>query len=297
MVFASAGVELAGTLIAPEAGTAFPAALVLAGSGPLDRDGNTKRLRLRVSRDLAALLAERGWGSLRFDKRGVGASEGDYSSTGMYEELGDADAAYAWLAAQPGVSGVVVVGHSVGATMAVELATRHPEMRGAVLLAFTAKTGEETLTWQTEQVKEFLLPAPAKALLRLFRTDLVKQQRKAVAKLKQTEGDVARVQAAKVNAKWMREFIAYDPLPALRRVAVPLLVITGSKDVQVDPDDLATVAAILSSAQTHVVDDVDHILRHEPGEVSNPRLYRKQVAKPIDPRVISLLSDWLASQA
>ena len=167
-------------------------------------------------------------------------------------------------------------------------------MAGAVLLATSAKSGEETLSWQTRQVAEHLVPGPLKALLRLFGTDAVKQQAKAVRKLKATTGDTARIQLVKVNAKWMREFIAYDPIPALRRASVPMKAITGSKDVQVDPDDLAIVAREASRATTAKIEDVDHLMRTETGTFSNPRKYPNQLKKPIDPCVIAEIDAFLS---
>jgi pimeloyl-ACP methyl ester carboxylesterase len=95
----------------------------------------------------------------------------------------------------------------------------------------------------------------------------------------------------------MREFIAYDPLPALQAAAVPLLAITGSKDVQVDPADLAVIARTAPNAQVVEVPDVDHILRYEPGPHSNPRHYGKQVKQPLDPRVTEAILAWLPELA
>ena len=296
VTFPSAGLTLAGTLATPDGPGPFPAALLLAGSGPLDRDGNHKRMRLNVSHDLAVLLARAGWASLRFDKRGVGESEGDYLSAGFYDELADTEAAREWLLAQDGIGPVVVIGHSVGASYAVEHAGRSAHIAGAVLLAVTAKTGEETLRWQARQIGDNLVPGPVKALMRLFGTDVLKQQDSAIAKLKATTSDTARIQLSKVNARWMREFIAYDPLPALRATAVPLLAITGSKDVQVDPADLATVAETAPHAAVLEVPDVDHILRFDAAEVSNPRHYGRQAKQPIDPRVTDTVLGWLADR-
>jgi pimeloyl-ACP methyl ester carboxylesterase len=295
--FRSAELSLAGTFTTPDGAGPFPAALLLPGSGPLDRDGNHRRLRLELSRDLARLLHEAGWASLRYDKRGVGASDGDYLSTGFEDELADAAAALDWLRARPDVSSVVAIGHSGGSIHSVELAVREQPVDGAVLLATSAKTGEETLRWQARQIGEHLVPGLVKALMRLFRTDVLAQQDKAIAKLKATTTDTARIQVAKVNAKWMREFMAYDPVPALRSAHVPLLAITGSKDVQVDPADLAVIADAAPSAKVLEIEDVDHIMRFESGPISNPRKYGKQARKPIDPRVVDAIRAWLDEQS
>lgn len=283
---------LAGALRRPAGDGPYAAALVLAGSGPLDRDGNVKRMRLNLSADLAALLASHGWASLRFDKRGVGDSPGDYLATGFYDELDDADAAYRWLASRPDVDGVVVIGHSVGATFATELAARHPDLAGVGALALTASTGEETLVWQAEQIAGSL-PRLASALLRLMRTDVLRQQRTTLDKIRRSDADVMRIQGARVNARWMREFMAYDPGPTLQRVTVPMLALTGSKDVQVDPDGIAKVASLVPSAETHVLADVDHLLRHEPAPTSDVRRYRTQVRRPIAEPVVAHLVEWL----
>jgi len=297
ITFPSAGLNLAGTFTTPDGSGPFAAALLLAGSGPLDRDGNHRRIPLNVSRDLARVLADSGWASLRYDKRGVGASEGEYLPTGFYDELADASAARDWLLARDDVSGVVVIGHSAGAVQAVELAGAEPAIDGAVLLATSAKTGEETLRWQAGQIGDKLVPGPVRALMRLFRTDVLKQQDGAIAKLKATTGDTARIQLSKVNARWMREYIAYDPRPALQAATAPLLAITGSKDIQVDPADLDVVAALAPEAKVLRVEDVDHILRHEPAPFSNPRHYGRQARHPIDPRVVEAITARLGELA
>jgi hypothetical protein len=66
--------------------------------------------------------------------------------------------------------------------------------------------------------------------------------------------------------------------------------------VQVDPADLAVIAATAARAQTIEVPEVDHILRHESGPVSNPRHYARQAGRPIDPRVTEAVLGWLSER-
>ena len=286
---------LAGTLTTPNDEGPFPAALLIAGSGPLDRDGNHKRLPLSLSKDLARVLNDAGWASLRFDKRGIGQSTGDYMSTGFYDELADATAALKWLGSHPNITDAVAVGHSAGALYAAEMSTPEDAAAGAVLLAYTLKTGEETLIWQAGEIGESV-PRWVKGLLKVFGTSIEKQQSKALTKLKNTSKDVVRIQGQKINAKWMREFLAYDPEPVLRMTTSPLLAITGSKDVQVDPADIDLIAKIAGDhATAMVINDVDHLLRTETAAVSNPKRYKEQVTKPIDDRVVGVLVSWLES--
>ena len=78
----SSGPEtLAGTLITVDQTEPAPAVLLLSGSGPIDRDSNTKKLAIGVMGQVADHLAGEGLASFRYDKRRVGASSGDYKST------------------------------------------------------------------------------------------------------------------------------------------------------------------------------------------------------------------------
>ena len=296
ITFESDGTQLAGTLTTPNGSGPHPTALILAGSGPIDRDGNAKQMALGVSKDLSVWLAKNGWGSLRFDKKGIGESGGDYQSTGFYQELADAEAALAWLKTQPEIGPIVVVGHSVGAIYAGEMASRHPDLAGIVMLATSTKSGHETLVWQGHNL-EAVVPAPVRFLMRLLRTSVAKQQAKNLEKLQATTTDVARIQLVKINAKWMREFMEHDPKLALHDAKVPVLAITGKKDIQVDHADLQVLGQLVPHAQVHALADLDHILRRETADVSNPRKYKKQIQQPIDQRVTELIRGFLISVA
>ena len=291
--FTSAGNRLTGTLLVPGARPA-PAALLISGSGPLDRDSNTKRLQIDVMRQVADYLATIGIASLRYDKRGVGASSGNYHSTGFHDNIADARSALETLRARPEIDAdrIVVVGHSEGALIAAELAAADTGLTGAVLLAGAAQTGEHVLRWQAQQVAASL-PGTARLALKLLRKDVATMQDKRLAQLKGSSGDVVRIQLAKVNAKWFREFLAYDPTDALQRVQTPILAITGAKDIQVDPGDIGRMEALVTGDFTGVVmPDLTHLLRTTPGEATL-RTYKKQVKRPVDHELLETVGSWI----
>ena len=97
----SGDVRLEGTLSLSDDPGPHPAALVLSGSGPLDRDSNMAGQRLDVAKALATGLAARGVASLRFDKRGVGKSGGEYLTASLSDETADASCALDALRARP----------------------------------------------------------------------------------------------------------------------------------------------------------------------------------------------------
>jgi alpha-beta hydrolase superfamily lysophospholipase len=289
---------LAGTLLTPEGPGPWPTALLLPGSGPVDRNSDARRMPLGVTRALAEALASAGVASYRYDKRGVGASPGDWRRPGLYDGADDARAALRLLASRPEVdpTRLVLVGHSEGAILAAAVAadgTAHdgPALAGICLLSPTARPGEEVLVWQAERLAPGL-PAPVRLAFTVLRTDAVAQVRRNHARLKATTTDVARLGGVRTNARWSREFMAHDPTGDLRRLTLPVLAITGSKDLQSPPDDLTTLADLVPGpVETHLVPDVTHLLRHQPHEASLRR-YRSEVGAPLDERVLRLVTSW-----
>jgi pimeloyl-ACP methyl ester carboxylesterase len=294
--FVSKGLKLEGTVVLPNSPRPCPAVVLIVGSGLVDRDESHKKLPIDVMRQLAVRLAENGIGSLRYDKRGVGASEGDFWTAGLSDNTDDAAAAVARLRSQPGVDPdrVYVLGHSEGATICIRLAGAHEPIAGAILLAGVGRKGEEALLWQGEQVVPGM-SGFSKWLIGALHVDVRKQQLKAFGKIEKSTKDAYRVQGIqKINAKWMREFLAYDPAEDLSRIEVPVLAVTGSKDIQVDPADLEVMARVIGSEfEPHVVPDVTHLLRADADPVPSINTYKEQVKWPVDERIFDLVTHWL----
>jgi uncharacterized protein len=290
------GCPLAGTFA--RAATPVAAALILPGSGKSDRNSDARLpfgqvLHIGVSRAIADALAPAGVSSLRYDKRGVGASGGDHHGAGMAQRLSDAHAALGWLADRAGGLPLLVIGHSEGTYYATQLAAQDNRVAGIVLIAGSVRRGDEVLAYQTEQMAE-RLPASAKLVLRLMRTDAVRAQRKNMNKILASSADVIRLQGTKVNARWFREFCAYDPAQALAKVNVPVLAITGEHDLQVPPADVDAIGRLVQGPfEGHVVSDLSHLLRPDPASVG-PRGYRRSVRQPVSPKVLTLITNWVA---
>src|SRR5215469_5655042 len=294
VTFDSDGCGLAGTYA--EAVQPVAAALLIPGSGRTDRNSDARIplgrvLRLDVTRALAEALAAQHVSSLRFDKRGVGASGGDYLTTGMTQQLDDARVALAWLAAKTAGLPLLVVGHSEGTYYAAQLAAEG-SVAGIVLLSGPAQPGGEVLAWQTNQIVS-RLPRSARIILRLMRTDPVRAQRKNQDRIMASEEGVIRIHGVRINAGWFRDFVCYDPAPALQRVKVPVLAITGGHDLQVQPDDVAAIGRLVGGPfEGHVVGDLSHLLRPD-SHCVGPRGYKRAVRTPVSPEVLGLVTSWV----
>ncbi|MEV6449594.1 alpha/beta hydrolase [Amycolatopsis sp. NPDC051716] len=286
-ITADDGLPLAGTLTLPVGAGPHPAVLLLHGSGRLDRDANTRRLRMGLGPPLAAALAAVGIAVLRYDRRGVGATPGDWRATGFIDNRRDAAAALRALAGRTDVraGAVGVVGHSEGAVHAMALGAR-PEVAAVVLLAGFARSGEDALRWQARTITSGL-PAPLRSVLRKFGN-------RQLARVKASDADVVRVARTKLNARWMSEMLLHDSRPDLANVQAPVLAITGGKDVQVDPADLDRIRDLVpGEVETHRIPDLTHLLRRDPGRLS-VRSYPAQLRKPVDADLLAQVTSWLA---
>ncbi|MFF5218030.1 alpha/beta hydrolase family protein [Micromonospora sp. NPDC000442] len=284
------GAVLAGTLTRPNVDGRHPCALLINGSGPLDRDSAMSGMALGLGRALAVALAHDGCVVLRYDKRGVGTSQGDYLSTGFHDECRDAAAALAALRACPAVDPerVFVVGHSTGAVVAANLVRAVPPPAGYVLLAGAAQPGDQVMAWQSDRIA-----ATLPRLLRPLGPVLVRRQARERDRIRRsTAVRHDRMPRSRLTDRWLREYLAHDPGPDLAAIDRPVLAITGDKDVQVDPADVARIGQLVTGPfDGEVPTDLTHLLRRDPGPPGLWR-YRGQLTRPMDDWVTKRIVAW-----
>jgi pimeloyl-ACP methyl ester carboxylesterase len=297
LIFNSGGLALSGTLTKVQTAGLSAVVLMLPGSGQIDRDDNSKQLRINVFPQLTPHLSREGLATFRYDKRGVGESEGDFWETGLEDLLADAKQAVSWLKSRDDIdsSKIYLLGHSEGALLAMRVAAEDPSIAGVVLLAGSAKTGEETILWQTKEISQSITGLN-RAIIKLLRIDVMKSIQKNLNRIKVTTKDSTRIQGRKINAKWMREFLQYNPRDALGKIQSSVLAITGSNDVQVDPKDLQTMQElILASFESHEIPGLTHLLRID-SSGQGLKTYKKQTKQPVDQSVVDEIIGWFQSQ-
>jgi hypothetical protein len=258
VAFAGQAGALTGTLALPAGPGPHPAVILLNGSGPQDRDATV------LGHPLFAVLADRlaraGVGSLRWDDRGVGGSEGDLSEAGLTDLAADARAAVRFLAGRPDVAPrrIGVVGHSEGGFVAPRLAQGEaPEVAALVLLGVPAVPGDEVLELQNRLVLEVqgaseeqiaqqvafvralvdaLERGDAEAARRIAR-ERVEEQLDALPEGQAPQGEGREVyleqQLAAITGRPFASFVLADPQPQLQAVTVPTLALYGRLDLQV----------------------------------------------------------------
>ena len=285
----SAGVTLAGTFAAvPEP---VAAALLITGSGKLNRDSDARTIKTRVTRQLADGLVAAQVSTLRYDKPGTGASGGSYLHAGMADNLAAARAAAAWLSEHAAGLPVFAVGHSEGTYYAAQLAA-DAAVAGAVLLGAPARSGQRIIEWQIEKLAP-TLPRMALMVMRLIHFDFVRSQHKRLARLRASTTDVVRMTGVRVNARWFRDFLAYDPATVLPGITVPVLAITGGNDLQVPPEDTDAIGRLVGGPfEGHVLGDLNHLLRPDP-DGRGLQGYRRSVRQPVSQELIEIINAWV----
>ena len=183
--------------------------------------------------------------------------------------------------------GVAVIGHSVGATVAMRLAhsTRPPD--AYVFLAGAAIPGEQVMAWQTRRIAA-AYPAP----WRWLRRSLERRQAADRARLLTSTGTTLRVHRQDLPARWFREYMTYDPASDLGTIDRPVLAVTGRKDVQVDPADVAAIGRIVTGPfEGDTPDDLTHMLRRDERSPGVHR-YAEQLRRPVDAGLIERVATW-----
>lgn len=260
--------ELGGTLSMPKGPGPFPAVVLVHGSGPHDRDATFGPNA--PFKDLAEGLASRGVASLRYDKRTWkhGATIGTEVTLDQ-EVIDDAIAAVALLRARPEIdrARVFVVGHSLGALLAPEIASR-AKAAGAVLLA---PPGRPMATIVVEQLR--YLEAPATKVAEIEQAFARKQ-------------DDERILGAPF--RYWREVDSKDAAAAAKALGKPVLVLRGDRDYQVVEADLAKYRVAGLRVETLAADN--HLFMPGSGKPS-PAEY--QVAGHVDPKVVERVTEWV----
>jgi len=303
IIVQSGDIKLKGILCLPDADGPFPALLYVSGSGPIDRNENIPGLRLNNSKIIAHHLAQQEIASLRYDKRGVGDSGGDFYSASHSDFVNDAVACTQFLQQQTSIETekLFVAGHSEGSIIATQVAIRQQNIAGVILLSPFCDEMESILMKQAQHLKSIVMGRKGlKALPRKFMTclfDPTKAQERLINKIKGSNKPFIRFLTYsglhKVPANWFRELFVLDLEQKFRQSNVPALLIGGSKDFQCDPCDVVKIENIYGgSAEAHIVANMSHLLRKEEGEpsVSN---YRVQLKQTIMPEVLELIDNWL----
>ncbi len=318
---AKAGVELSGTLTLPKSKGPFPAVVLISGSGPNDRNETVENHHPFLV--LSDYLTRRGMAVLRYDKRGVGDSTGDYPNATSLDFAADALAALDYLKGRKDIDAkrIGLVGHSEGGLISPMVAAQSPDVSFVILMAGPGIDGEKILLLQTalkikdegmgDRIAE-LNGKIEKDILEELKRDgdkgtfdkkIGKILRKGLAAMKITDKesigkmqDLVKTQFANIPFPWIKFFLWYDPAGTVEKLKCPVLALNGEKDAQVPPkENLGALEAALKKGG-----NTDYTIKEFPGlnhlfqscKTGSPSEY-SLIPETISPTVLQFMGEWI----
>jgi pimeloyl-ACP methyl ester carboxylesterase len=264
--------ELFGTLLLPKSSSPVPVVLIIAGSGPTDRDGNNPDGGRNDSlKRLAVILAKHNIASVRYDKRGVAASKPatpDERDLSIEKYVADAQAWGRKLKADPRLGKLIVMGHSEGALVAALAA----EQAGASAVISIAGTGRPVDQVVREQLQD-RLPPPL-----LARSEELIEEMKA-GKTDDNVPPVLEVVFRRSVQPYLISLFRQNPAKAFGKLTVPTLIIQGRNDMQVGVGDAELLHQAKPDSDIAIIDGMNHVLRIVPNDI------KRQLASYKDPQL------------
>lgn len=255
MVLHTPSGDILGALLLPTSKKRLPVALIIAGSGPTDRDGNNPMMKNNSLKLLATALASNGIASVRYDKRGVAESKaaGKSESDLRFDDyVSDARGWIALLKEDKRFTGVFVIGHSEGSLIGM---LAGEQTSGVVSIAGAGRSADlvlkEQLSTQPKDVRDVVYSK----LDSLKAGNLVNDVPLPLYSL-------FRPSVQPYLISWFRQ----DPQEAIRKLAVPVLIVQGTNDIQVSVDDARALAAANPKARLVLIDKMNHIFRIVDGD-------------------------------
>ena len=248
--------ELSGTLTVPILKGTFPVALIIAGSGPTDRNGNNAQMKNNSLLLLAHELAAQGIASIRYDKRGIGASKDALVSEENLRFENYAEDAKAWAAqlkADPRFDKLIIMGHSEGSLLGL-LACEQADV--FVSLAGPGRPIDVILKEQLAvqlKGKKKLLRAVDEGIPKLKKGELVGDSPVELFGL-------FRPSVQPYMISWMK----YDPAVEISNLKIPIVIVQGTTDLQVQVKDAELLHASSPDSRYILIEGMNHILKLAP---------------------------------
>jgi pimeloyl-ACP methyl ester carboxylesterase len=271
----------------PKASGAVPLAVIIPGSGPTDRKGNSPLIpgannSLKL---LAEGLAAHGIASLRYDKRGIGASAASNINEANLRFDNSADDAAAWvdrLRQDPRFSTITIIGHSEGSLVGL-LAAQKSATDGYVSIAGAGRPADKILREQlSKQLPPDLLAYSNRSLDALL----------AGHKVDSVPPSLMALFRPSVQP-YLISWLGVDPQAQIAKLKIPALVTQGTLDAQVPESDAKLLAAAQPKAKLIMIEGMNHVLkRAAPDQASQAKSYGDPTL-PVPPELIDGISAFI----
>jgi uncharacterized protein len=286
---------LKGLMLSPDAAGA-PVVLIIPGSGPTNRDGNSLHgLHTDTYKLLADGLAARGISSVRIDKRGMFSSHAAIPNANDVTIADYASDVHTWaktIGEKTGAKCIWVLGHSEGGLVAMVAAKDDPpDICGLLLVAAPGRKFGDILK---EQMRSN--PANAPILEEALRdVDTLEAGKRVELPIEHTRPEIFSIFQPAVQG-FLIDLMSYEPPKLFASYKGPALILQGERDIQVGVDDAKLLKAADANAKLMLLPDVNHVLKTVDSDdrVANLKTYFDPKL-PLAPGVVETIADFVIS--
>lgn len=247
--------DIKGTLTLPDQKKDIPVVLIISGSGPTDRDGNTPMLKGKNNslKYLSEELRKNGIASVRFDKRGIGEStDTNFKEINLRFDnfIDDVKGWIELISKDKRFTKIIVAGHSEGSLIGMIASINNNKVNGYISISGTGRPADEILkeqlASQSQAVKDIVYPM----------IDTLKKG-DTIPNVPKTLYTLFRPSVQPYMISWFK----YNPQDEIKKLDIPILIIQGSTDIQVTETDAELLAKAKPSAKKKIIKNMTHVLK------------------------------------
>ncbi|MCH7524882.1 MAG: alpha/beta hydrolase [Bacteroidetes bacterium] len=258
-----------GTLLLPNEKEKPNLIIIIAGSGPTDRNGNQNFLKNNSLKKLAEKLTEKGIATFRYDKRIVKQiRQGNVDPNISFDDFViDAISVLNYFKLKDNFNKVYIIGHSQGSLVGILAAKEGAD--GFISLSGAGKTIDEVIIDQINKTAPMFTQDAERVFSILRKGDTTEDYPIALASIFNKE-----VQP------FMTSWMYYNPQEEIKKLQIPILIINGSKDLQVSIEEAHLLKAAVKNAQIEIIEKMNHILVPiEGNNLENSKSYNESFRK------------------
>ena len=271
-----------GTLLAPRQET-VPLAIIINGSGPIDRNGNEMMTKNNSAKKLAEALAKKGIATFRYDKRTLKAQQLNIDEKDMRFDdfIDDAKAVIKRFSELPNYSSLYIIGHSQGSLVGMIAAQEKAD--GFISIAGAGQTIDSLIVEQIGRQMPGLEESARTAFNELRANGKVKDYNQGLASL-----------FKRSIQPFMFSWMKYDPQQEIKKLEMPVLIINGDNDLQVNTNEAEKLKAAKPEAELVIIENMNHIYRiiDKNDDIANQKSYNEPL-RPISNEMVEQISNFI----
>lgn len=270
-----------GSLVVPNSGS-DQLAIIIAGSGPTDRDGNQNFLKSNNLKKLAIALADNNIASFRYDKRIVKQIKTNTTDPNIRFDdfVTDALDVVKYFKSKNEFKKIYIIGHSQGSLIGMLAAKT--DVDGMISLAGAGQSIDNVIIEQVEKTAP-MFTADTKRVFDILRSG------KTTTNYPPALASVFDISIQEFMMSWMK----YDPAQVINELNIPILLINGTKDLQVEPDEAELLHAANKNSELKLIDKMNHVLFIIEGDAQeNAKSYNNPSLK-ISEELIKSIADFI----